>query len=662
MRARLLVALLVTFAVFAIDARYGERGVLAPIELQTLDWRFRLRGAEQPSGSVALVLADDATLAELGAWPPPRAALVAAVDRLAAAGAGVIVVNLLLAERQAELPGQVLALLAASLAALPPDATALRDRLTALLAPGGAEDPLTRAIAASGRVLLPYAFVQDPAQANVASVPGWIDATAYRLHAMADEDPAGATFQPHGLIAPTVDLGQAAVSGGHVSLLLETDGSLRADLPAVAYGDQVFPSLAIEAARLQLGVAREHVVADGSRGIRLGDSILPVDRSGRQLIDHYGPEGTLPTYSLGDLLRGQIDAGLLAGRVVVLGASASGAGDRFATPFSTRLPGSEHLATAIDNILSQRSLNRGSGTRALDRLLTALLALAAALLAGRRAPWLSLMVLAMLLMALAALLQLAFVLERVWLAALAPIAAMLAAGVAVEALRVTDERRRRRRLERQKANLARYFAPSVVEQLAASDEPAGLDRTQDAAVMFVDIVGFTRLSQGMAPAAAMALLREFHTRVEQAVFAHGGMVDKFMGDGAMACFGVPEPSPSAPADAIRAALALLAALAAEPAPTRLRVGIGIHRGPVLMGDIGGATQFQFTVIGDTVNVASRLEALTRQHDTLLLVSDSVFEAAAPLLDPILSAKFAPLRHLAIRGREGMLDAWRLEEP
>ena len=598
-------------------------------------------------------------LAELGAWPPPRPVLAAAIDRLTAARASVIVVNLLLAEREPEVPGRVVELLAASIAALPEESAALRDRLVEVVGTSRDDGPLSRAIATSGRVVLPYAFVQDPAQANVAAMPGWIEATAYRVHTMAGDSAAAAAFQPHGLIAPAEVLGRAAATGGHGSLLLETDGSLRADLPAVSYGDEVFPSLAIEAARMQLGVPRERVVADGNRGILLGDQALPVDRVGRQLIDHYGPEGTLPTHSLGDLLNDRIDPGLLAGRVVVLGASASGAGDHFTTPFSARLPGSEHLATAIDNILSQRSLRRGADTRALDRLLTALLALAAALLAGRRSPWLSLAALMLLVLALAAALQLAFVLERVWLAALAPTAAILAAGLAVEALRLADERRRRWRLERQKANLARYFAPAVVERLAASDEPAGLDRTQEAAVMFVDIIGFTRLSEGMAPAAAMALLREFHTRVEQAVFAHGGMVDKFMGDGAMACFGVPDPSPSASADAIRAGLRLLDALAAEPAPARLQVGIGIHRGPVLMGDIGGATQFQFTVIGDTVNVASRLEALTRKYDTALLVSDPVFAAAASVLGPELAARFAPLRQLEIRGRDGVIDAWRL---
>jgi adenylate cyclase len=175
-------------------------------------------------------------------------------------------------------------------------------------------------------------------------------------------------------------------------------------------------------------------------------------------------------------------------------------------------------------------------------------------------------------------------------------------------------------------------------------------------------VGFTRMAEAMSPAAAMGLLRDFHTRVEEAVFAHGGMVDKFMGDGVLACFGVPDPVPSAAADALRAAFALLAALEARPAAgaaASLRVGIGIHTGPVLMGDIGGATQFQFTVIGDTVNVASRLEAMTRQAGTALLVSEAVVEGARPHLDPALLARLEALPEQAVRGREGMLRGWRL---
>ena len=617
--ARLLGALLVTLVVLLADLIFGNGSVLGPLELQTLDWRFRLRGPAAPSGEVVLVLADERTASAIGSWPPSRRVLARAVDRVAAAGADVIILNLLLAE--------------------PAGSGPTADDLD-----------LARAIATARRVVLTYAFASAPA--GPAPPPSWLAATAYRVRA----GPFPTEFRPEGLILPAPEFGRAAASLGHVSPPLETDGSLRADLPAAAFANELFPSAAIEAARLRLRLARADVAVERDRGIVLGGRVVPLDGQGRQLLDHLGPEGTLATYSLADVLAGSLDPSRLGGKVVVLGASAAGVGDRFATPFTARLPGSEHVGTAVDNILTGRVLRHGATERAGEVLATTGFALLAALLAGRRSPWWSLATLLLLLGALAASLQFAFAAWHAWLAALPPAGAILLAAVSVEALRLAQERARRQRLERQRANLGRYFAPAVVDRLAASDHPTGLDRTQEAVVMFVDIVGFTRLSEAMAPAEAMALLRAFHTEVERAVFAAGGMVDKFLGDGAMACFGVPDPSPTAAADAIRAALALLAALAELPGPG-LRVGIGIHAGQVLVGDIGGATQFQFTVVGDTVNVASRLESLARLHGTALLISEQAFAAAALHAD--LAAKFELLPGLAIRGRATPIRARRL---
>jgi adenylate cyclase len=511
-------------------------------------------------------------------------------------------------------------------------------------------------------VVVPYGFVTDPGQANVAGVPPWVQATAYRVRTASGPEGEPEALPARGLLVPIPALGAAGLSTGHVTLLLDSDGALRSDLPVVAHDGELYPSLPVEAARLYLGVGRERLAVEGRTGVRLGERLLPTDESWRLFVNHYGPQGTIPTHSLLDLLQGRIDPEALAGRIVVLAASAAGAGDRFVTPFTGRLPGGEFLATTIDNVLHGRALRRNETTRAIDLLGIATLSFATALLAGRRSPLVSLAAVFLVLAAWWTAIQLAFVSLDAWLAALMPSAAAVAAGIGVEAVRLAEERRRRRRSERQRANLARYFPPPVVERLAASDAPARLDRTQEATVMFVDIVGFTRMAETMSPAAAMALLRDFHTRVEEAVFAHGGMVDKFMGDGVLACFGVPDPVPTAAADALRAAFALIAALEVLPAQgaaAPLRVGIGIHTGLVLMGDIGGATQFQFTVIGDTVNVASRLEAMTRQAGTALLVSEAVVEAARPHLDRALLGRLEALPELAVRGRAGLLRGWRL---
>lgn len=170
--------------------------------------------------------------------------------------------------------------------------------------------------------------------------------------------------------------------------------------------------------------------------------------------------------------------------------------------------------------------------------------------------------------------------------------------------------------ERERANLARYFSPNVVDQLSHSDEPLREVRSQDIAVLFVDIVGFTAYAAARPSAEVIETLREFHKRMEAQVFAHEGTLDKYLGDGLMATFGTPFAGQRDASNALACARAMMAALAAWNAERaargepEIRAGFGLHYGPVVLGDIG-ANRLEFAVIGDTVNVASRLEALTR---------------------------------------------------
>ena len=660
---RLILGLTVAVTLLVLELRLGDRAAWHGLELQTLDWRFRWRGPVAPGPEIVLVMADDRSVAELGSWPVARTTLAEAVRRLAAAGAKVIALDFLLAEPAQALPPELQALLG-ELAAAPALPANLHARTVAALGGQDGDAELAAAIRDAGRVVIPYAFVFAVAEANLIAVPAWIAASAYRVSTVGPETMAAPA--PVGLLAPPGELGEASRGTGHVALVLEPDGSLRAMLPALAYRGELYPSLPVEALRLYLGLDRDQVALVGGAALRLGPVLVPLDPAGRQLLDHGGPPGTLPTHSLADLVRGRLDPAAFAGRIVLIGASATGAGDRFATPFGARSPGAELLGTAIDNMLHGRSLVRDERTRALDLVAILVLALLAAGLAGRRSPLVSAAVVLLLVAGWAGLAQLAFARAGWWLAGVAPALAALAAGVAIEMLRLAQERRWRRGLERQRANLGRYFAPAVVDRLALSDTPHALDRTHVATVMFIDLMGFTRTAETLTPAEAMALLRAFHTLAERIVFTHGGMVDKFMGDGVMACFGVPDPTPTAAADALRAAFELLAALArpipaGDGPPRRLKAGIGIHAGPVLMGDVGSDRQLQFTVVGDAVNVASRLETLTRSQATFLIASDAAVAAARPWLDAARLARLEPLAPVPLRGRAEPVAIWRLVE-
>jgi adenylate cyclase len=215
---------------------------------------------------------------------------------------------------------------------------------------------------------------------------------------------------------------------------------------------------------------------------------------------------------------------------------------------------------------------------------------------------------------------------------------------------------------RARTNLARYLAPGVVERLADTDTPMGPARLQEAAVLFCDIRGFTALAERLSPEATMALLRDFHGRMADLVFAHGGTLDKFIGDGLMATFGTLEPAADDAVRSIACARAMLRAVAAMDAArlgtdSPVAVGIGVHWGTVMVGDIGGANRFEFAVLGDAVNVASRLERLTRELGLTLLLSDALIaraRAEGGVLDGL-----APLAARRLRGRSAPIGLWTM---
>jgi adenylate cyclase len=184
-------------------------------------------------------------------------------------------------------------------------------------------------------------------------------------------------------------------------------------------------------------------------------------------------------------------------------------------------------------------------------------------------------------------------------------------------------------IERQRLNLARYFPPATVDQLARQDEPLENIREVRAAILFADLVGFTRWSERHTPTQTIAMLREVHGLLEEAVFRHGGTLDKFIGDGVMATFGTPEPLSRDAINAFQCVLAILddftrlnarrTARGEEP----IQIAIGVHYGSVVVGNIGTERRLELGVIGDTVNVASRLEELTRLIGRAAAVSDDL---------------------------------------
>jgi adenylate cyclase len=226
--------------------------------------------------------------------------------------------------------------------------------------------------------------------------------------------------------------------------------------------------------------------------------------------------------------------------------------------------------------------------------------------------------------------------------------------------------RQRMAAERARNNLSRYFSPNIVELLAAQDEPLGAGRRETVAVLFADMVGFTRMAEVMAPEDVLALLREFHARMTEQIFASGGIVDQYMGDGIFAVFGVPAASSTDAIKAFDCAEMMFHALECwnderkRNGDSRVDIGVGLNYGPVVLGDVGSEHSMAFTAIGDTVNTAARLQALTRELKTPLVVGDAVVQAVYASLPETAAERIGQLEdrgEYSLRGRSSPVRVW-----
>ncbi|MEN0041272.1 MAG: adenylate/guanylate cyclase domain-containing protein [Pseudomonadota bacterium] len=201
----------------------------------------------------------------------------------------------------------------------------------------------------------------------------------------------------------------------------------------------------------------------------------------------------------------------------------------------------------------------------------------------------------------------------------------------------------------ERANLSRYFPDTMVETLASADHDIGAVREEEVAVLFTDIVGFTQQAENMKADDVMEMLRGYHELVERAIFDHSGTLDKYLGDGVMATFGTPVPGADDAANALAAAQQIVRdgyawgeTRVAEGKPI-VAIAVGVHFGPVIMGDIGSERRLEFAVLGDTVNVAARVETATRDLGCRLAATDAVVSRAG-----------GPDAALGLTGREGVL--------
>jgi len=336
--------------------------------------------------------------------------------------------------------------------------------------------------------------------------------------------------------------------------------------------------------------------------------------------------------------------GEFTGKIVVVGLSAAGFGDLRVTPLSPTQPGSEVLATAIENLKNGRHMRYASPAWAagIAALLIALLYI------GFRAELDARVLGGALAIASAALLFASY--QAAGALLLAPVLTPLAAAWTFYAVGALAEYLQERHARRQAiAQFSRFVNPYVVKQLVERGGLEGAGQTREVSVLFSDIRGFTTLSETKAPAEVVALLNDYFSRQVDVVFHHGGSLDKFIGDCIMALWGAPLDDAAHARHAVACALDMADTLQAfkrdlGAADASFDVGIGIHSGPAVVGLIGSDRRREYTAIGDTVNLASRIEGLTKDAKRRILVSRETMLACREAFD------FVPAGFYKVKGR------------
>lgn len=582
----------------------GRRSFLDPLEALTLDLRFLTAGPQpSPEGLVILAI-DDATVQAAGRYPLPRALLARLLEAVAAQDPAVVALDLLFVESQPEAD----AALRLALESAPTVIGA-----AALFAPPGAGE-IPRQVERSG---------------PLARLP-----------------------RPQGLLLPTEALREAA-EVGLVNISADAGGTPR-HLPLLfnrGGGEGLLPAFVLLAAAL--AADSQPRFAEG--GLELGGRRIALDLGYHLALRFYGPRGSIATVSALELLRGGLPPDALRGRAVVIGATAIASGDTFATPFSPVVPGVEILATGIGNLIGGEALIRTQQTRWIDALAGGLFALLAVLLIDLRRSLLGLLSVAALAVGWT-IFVFALFLQGYWFSLTLPLMTLLPVAALYGAARHWLDRRRVQQLSRVEQGLRPFHPPGLAARLAAEPAFLAAPRRQQAAVLFIDLSGFTGASEALGEARTRELLKSFHSLVDEAVSAEGGFVVSFMGDGAMALFGFPEQRPDDAARALRAALALRARAAAwarhegrGPAGP-LDARLGVHFGPVVISRLGGASHQHITATGDTVNVASRLLEIAKQRRAPLAIGDSLYTAAIAEA-PALASGFTQPFAAPLRGRE-----------
>ncbi|WP_162917073.1 CHASE2 domain-containing protein [Dongia deserti] len=603
-----------------------------------------------PSVSVVIAAIDEKSLDTFGQWPWSRITLARITDRLTEMGAAAIAFDVLFAEADRTSPAAIAQNLPAD-----PQYGPVRAQLATL------PDPDAEFAAALARSPSVLAFVYSD-DAQLKGRPP-ID---YR-YSIATIGPEGSNVAATTLVRggpyavlPLPQLMKSAQGLGEVQAGdPDPDGVVRRVPLVVTVGDKLFNTLAGDALRVGVGgqTAQVKLSSDGQiEKMRIGEAIIPVNQRGELLLFDTGLEPSRRV-SLGDLFEPDFDPARIAGHIVLIGATAAAFQDLRTTPLAPYMPGVEIHAQILEQVLAGQFLTRPYDADEVEQYYLGAFGLVLLAFLYRRSAIAGAFVLVgAIAVTIGAswwqFVQNGYLFDPIYPALAAT--AMFGSGTLINYLRTEHEKRQVR------LQFAQYLSPILVDRLSEHPEQLKLGgELRELTLMFCDIRGFTKISEALDPQALTQLMNAFLTPMTKIIQAHDGTIDKYIGDCIMAFWNAPMDVPSHAEKSILAALnmragleqlnAAMAAMAGEDGPAvEIKIGIGLNSGTGCVGNMGSEQRFNYTVLGDAVNIASRLEALSPAYGIDLVIGQETAESASGLalleLDRVrVKGKVLPVR-------------------
>jgi adenylate cyclase len=602
------------------------------MELKLYDLKFLYRGARPPAPQIALVAVDDDSVKKVGRWPWSREVIAQLIGRIKEAEAKVIGLDIVFAERQETAAMAALHNLRRGLALEKYCAPQVMALLAQEEKRADVDRRLAQVIGQGAPTILGFFFVGVGGQTVAPRIgqalgPRAISASTYNMVRWLDRQTQRQPIMgAEGVEVNLPEITEKAAGGGYFNMVPDPDGTVRWLPMAVAYGPDIFAPLTLVTLqhyrqKVPLGITLSRF---GVEEVRLGPEKIPVDRYGRMFINYLGPPGTFPTYSAAQVLDGSLPKEALKDKVILVGATAVGIFDLRVTPFSGICPGLEIQATVLDNILRQDFIHAPANPFLTTMGIILALGLIFGLLLPRLSPVGAIAISLLVAQSYIALNYLAFRYFGLQLEVFYPLLEVAGVYTGITLQRFLAEERERVRI---KKAFQSFVAPEVVNQIIRHPEKLRLGgERRELSILFSDIRGFTTLSETLEPEAIVEVLHGYLNPMSEIVVKHGGTLDKYIGDAIMALFGAPLEQPDHSRRACRTALEMVQKLReldrewVEQGRPALKVGIGINSGLVSVGNMGSNRLFDYTAIGDNVNLASRLEGLNKFYGTEILVA------------------------------------------